>query len=61
MVGGLVGKTSTGELRDSYTNANVKGNDAVGGLVGYLDNINMDNQTNVTYIRQMELLKEKKK
>ena len=51
MVGGLVGKTSTGELRDSYTNANVKGNDAVGGLVGYLDNINMDNQTNVTYIR----------
>ena len=51
MVGGLVGKTSTGDLNNSYTNANVKGNDAVGGLVGYIDNINMDNQTNITRIQ----------
>ena len=51
MVGGLVGKTSTGDLNNSYTNANVKGNDAVGGLVGYLDNIDMDNQTNITRIQ----------
>ena len=51
MVGGLVGKTSTGNLDSSYTNANVKGNDAVGGIVGYIDNINMDNQTNITRIQ----------
>ena len=51
-VGGLVGETVTGSLDYSYTNADVIAiQDYAGGIAGYLENTNMDNQTNVIRIR----------
>ena len=52
-VGGIVGETNTGTLTNSYTNSDIRAiNDYAGGIIGYLDNILMDNQTNVSKINK---------
>ena len=52
-VGGLVGEQRKGYIMNSYTNANVVAIEhSAGGLVGYLNNKDMNNLSNISQIRQ---------